>query len=791
MIRFLLLSIGLLFCSSIWAQKPGIPYSGIVLDKQGAPLTYVSVALQKADGKIFAATVTGQDGVFSFSKVPVADYMLEISCLGYKPVSAKISVESGKYDLGMFRLEDEIAVIDEVVVSARRSLITNEVDRLVYDVENDPEAQKLKTSQILGNMPFVRLNKQDGTFKVFDRDDYVITLNGKKSLFLSEANQYVANLLEGGNLKKIELITTPQGKYADMVAVINIVTKEELPDGIMGIVDLMGATPGIYKGLVDLTSKFDRLTFNAGYDFRGENQLKLTDSSYSINYLSEEKRTNISLQDREARTGTQSGFISGSYDFSEYDLLTFSVRGNTEYSKKWVDGRTAYYDDTDQLSDRYNYNSFSRQNAYKLLGVLNYQKTFKEKPDRIFTTTYRFEDHHTRNYYDLQTEYTQDIRDTENDISRNKTGIQEHTAALDFFDRIHSKHAYFVTAKYVNRHYTSDVNTSPQSEYLRDLNYIQQIGSVRTSYSFRTKKIMFSGDLNLEYTDNDVDFSEDNANLQKRYLYLMPKLNFLYRLSSRSTFSFLYDVPSYRPDIRLLNPYIDDSDPTHLFMGNPNLQPERSHILTSTYRYSRPKLSFFVRARYTYSDNAIYEYDYTTEAGELVSTYGNIGKTNSYAMSTEITYKPTEKIELWGAFQAKRTHYVLDEKDKFWLWHYTGNFTVEWDFWKDFYIMGLGWIDPISTSVQSTKRNYYVGSSLRLGYYVADKIHASVDCQNFYAKRLSNDYEKQTANFYSFKREQRTGRMITLSFTYYFGKLDKQVKKGSREVDNSDRSKEL
>ena len=37
----------------------------------------------------------------------------------------------------------------------------------------------------------------------------MITINGKKNLFLSEANQYVARLLQGDKMKQVELITSP------------------------------------------------------------------------------------------------------------------------------------------------------------------------------------------------------------------------------------------------------------------------------------------------------------------------------------------------------------------------------------------------------------------------------------------------------------------------------------------------------------------------------------------------------------------------------------------------------
>jgi hypothetical protein len=778
------LSLFLLIWVTAYAQRADSLYVGTILDQNNAPISYAAIALKRPDGRVIATAVSRQEGVFTFSGIVADKYTIEISCLGYKPIITEIEIALGKYNIGTFHLQEEVMMIDEVVVTARRSLISNQVDRLVYDVEKDPDARNMKTIQLLENIPFVRLNKQSGSLTVFGSDNYVITVNGKKSLYLSEANQYVANLLSGGNLKEIELITTPQGKYTDQIAVINIITKKELPDGIIGVIDVkLADDPLIFNGQTELTSKFGKLTFNLGYDGRVENSQRMQDSIYSINYLSEQKRSNILLQEREAKIRSHSGFLSGSYDFSEYDLLTFSVNINASAQENRSDAIVSYFDSNNNLSDNYNYNSLSKINTNTVLGMTNYQKTWKERPERILTATYRFEDNHADNRYDL-------LYNIGGESSGTKMRIREHTAAIDFFDRINSKHAYFMTGKYINRHYASDDKLSLTSDYVRNLDYWQQIWSVRGSYSFRTLKLMFSADLNLEYTDNNISFGEGLPDLRMHYLYLMPKLNVSYRISSNSTLTLNYDVPSYRPDIQLLNPFVNDSDPTHLYTGNPYLKPERSHILTSTYRLSKSKISFFVRGQYKYSGNAVYDYDYTTAAGELVTTYGNIGKTNAFSVSTEITYDVTDALEIWGTFEAKRTHYVLGKQEDFSLWHYSANWTLDWNFWNNFYMMGLVWIDPVSLSVQSVKDNYYVGSSLRIGYYSADKLHIFVDCQNFYARYLYNDYEKRTSDFYYFKHEQRTGRLISLGVTFYFGRLDKRVKKGIREVVNTDRSKE-
>mgnify|MGYP001385266654 CR=1 FL=1 len=102
----------------------------------------------------------------------------------------------------------------------------------------------------------------------------MITINGKKNLFLSEANQYVARLLQGDKMKQVELITSPQGQYSDKTAVINIVTKGSLPDGIVGNI-MIDFGKDFIKPNLGVTSKIGKLVYNMnyqlGYTYYSEN----------------------------------------------------------------------------------------------------------------------------------------------------------------------------------------------------------------------------------------------------------------------------------------------------------------------------------------------------------------------------------------------------------------------------------------------------------------------------------------------------------------------------------------
>ena len=99
----------------------------------------------------------------------------------------------------------------------------------------------------------------------------------------------------------------------------------------------------------------------------------------------------------------------------------------------------------------------------------------------------------------------------------------------------------------------------------------------------------------------------------------------------------------YRPGIWYLNPYLNNTDPSNLSQGNPNLESEKSHSFNIGYSNFTSKLSLNLSMRYSFTnnsierlttmvnDNSIAGLQNPTGKDVLYSTYENIGKTRSAA----------------------------------------------------------------------------------------------------------------------------------------------------------------
>src|SRR5690606_438942 len=68
---------------------------------------------------------------------------------------------------------------------------------------------------------------------------------------------------------------------------------------------------------------------------------------------------------------------------------------------------------------------------------------------------------------------------------------------------------------------------------------------------------------------------------------LIPSFTFDYKINDGITFTLNYKKNIQLPDISQLQEIVDISDPINIYLGNPNLQAERSHSIHSTISYSK------------------------------------------------------------------------------------------------------------------------------------------------------------------------------------------------------------
>lgn len=106
----------------------------------------------------------------------------------------------------------------------------------------------------------------------------------------------------------------------------------------------------------------------------------------------------------------------------------------------------------------------------------------------------------------------------------------------------------------------------------------------------------------LESTIHERDETIDNG-----FTHVLPSLDYRLQYDDSKTLRFRYTTRTREPSMTELQPFVDNTNPTRTYVGNPNLTPEYAHTLNTEYRFF-DQFSFvnlFTYARFSYVDNEI------------------------------------------------------------------------------------------------------------------------------------------------------------------------------------------
>jgi ferric enterobactin receptor len=122
------------------------------------------------------------------------------------------------------------ATASEVVITGKPPEVVDRIDRRVYNIEGDPQAQTGVVTDILKKLPSVSVDPKGNVALRGDKAVQIL-IDGKPPLDRNQLTNLAAN-----QVASVEVITNPSAEYAadGTAGVINIVTKKRRPPGLTG-----------------------------------------------------------------------------------------------------------------------------------------------------------------------------------------------------------------------------------------------------------------------------------------------------------------------------------------------------------------------------------------------------------------------------------------------------------------------------------------------------------------------------------------------------------------------------
>jgi len=791
------------------------------LSNETVPYATLSIALANAPQKAIKLLACDDDGKFTTTLKQPGTYIMSMQSLGKLPAVKRFTLSEGKksLNLGKLFMNDDTQQINEVTVVAQKPLVTVEVDKITYSLDDDPEAKTNNALEMFRKVPMITVDGED-KIQLKGSSNYKIYMNGKPSNLLSGENASdVLKSMPASSIKNIEVITDPGSKYdAEGVGgIINIITSKNAMQGYTGTVRANASTLGSFGGGGYVSLKVGNLGLTANYGYNNRNSPwndSHSERETDEDRLAEGRPTKLIEDGRSKYKGPfQYGYLEASYEIDTLNLISVGAnlfRGKSKNLSE-LDAVLNPLGDEFNSSPIYKFhrNSVSEGTFGSTDLNVDYQHSTSKK-DELLTVSYRFSqspndsESNTElsdvvNYY-LSNEYPK--------WNINDASTIEHTGQIDYTTPLFNKQTLEAGVKYINRQNKSNTleqiyndSTKMWEDHSRDnsqFRHTQHIYSAYLGYLIRLNKFGIKAGVRAEGTSLKAEFArKPDMDFSTNYFDVVPNATLTYQIDMSTQIRLGYNMRIQRPGIWYLNPYINDVDPQNISQGNPNLDSEKSNNVNLNFSKFTQKFSINASLSYTFVNNPIERYSFTADFpvddprsqynGAMWNTYDNIGKKQQVGMFLYGNWSPTTWFRIYmngGLDYTDLKAPTLDlKKDGVSGRVFAGTqFTLP----KDFRInLNGGYFSPWIMLQGKQSPFYFAGLNVSKDF-LKKKLSVSVGANNPLWKTMKMEMTTNGEGFRNVSTNWRSAREFRFSVSYRFGTMKGQIKKVRRGISNDD-----
>jgi outer membrane receptor protein involved in Fe transport len=819
-----------------WAQKdvaPSFTIKGVLLDsltQEGEPYATIRITKKGVPDKAVKMAVTGANGKFQEKlNVPAGDYAISISSIGKAPVVKDFTLKPSTkiIDLGTLYSSEANNELKGVEVVAQKPLVKVDVDKIEYNIEDDPDSKSNSILEMLRKVPLVTVDGEDNV-QVNGSSSFKIHVNGKPNNMMSNNPKEVLKSMPANTIKYIEVITSPGAKYdAEGVGgILNIVTVgggfEGYTATFRGNVSNNGAGAGTYAMV-----KQGKMTISVNYNYDYNNSPRSYSDNYRENYEpgARDEKFLESQSSSKSKGNFQHGNLEASYEIDTLRLLTaaFGMYGGSNESDN--NGNTVMYrTNHEDVAYRYRTDSRNKNSWYSINGNIDYQRTSRKNKQRMLTLSYKIntqpQTDNSKNVYldifpDEQKEELAERLRLENYHSDGKTNTMEQTFQVDYTTPIGKLHTIETGAKYIFRRNSSDnalyeaaggsdnytYNEDRSSEY-RHLNHIL---SAYAGYTLKYKDFSFKPGVRYEQTIQRVKYIVGpGEDFHTNYSDWVPSVSLGMKIGKTQNLRAGYNMRIWRPGIWNLNPYFNNQDPMSISQGNPDLKSEKNHAFDIAYSNFSAKFNINVSLRHSFGNNGIERVSrlITNENGEIFddnpehmapngamySTYDNIGKNRDTGLSLYLNWNASPKTRIYvngrGSYRDLKSE-AQGLHNYGWNVSCHGGIQHTLPLKIRLSLNGGGSTPYISLQGKGSGYQYY-SIGLNRSFLKDDRLTLNLYCNNIFEKYRTYNSHTKGDNFISKSSGKYPNRYVGFSIGYRIGELKASVKKAARSINNDD-----
>jgi outer membrane receptor protein involved in Fe transport len=801
---------------------------GKVLDNEGKPMPYTSVIVfqNKLDSAtntrkdiLLKGVITQNNGEFNLEDLPVmGPLILKISATGFKPYAQTVSFLTKKpapgtmpsfdKDLGNIKLTSDISQLQGVTVTASKPLMKVDMDKKVFNVEQNISSAGGTAQDVMRNVPSVNI----------DIDGKMTMRNSAPQLLIDgRPTTLTLDQIPADAIESVEVMTAPSAKYdasGGGAGIVNIVLKKNRKTGYNG-----NLRAGVDK----------RGGINGGADFNlRQGKVNIT-ASGMINQMRD--RTNghtdrLDIADdpnihtlQENTSKTNGGFMFGrlGLDYFVTNRTTLSVSGIKVHGSFKPSSILDINSDT--LYSGTPMTSFSRRttNGERTFNgnglVLGLKHLFPHEGEEL-TMDANYFGGKSDNSSDYSTDYY-NIKGgavTGNELEKidGSGKMRNITIQTDYVKPLGAKSKLEAGLRGAFRHIENnnynylfnestgqyDLTSGNTSNYKNNESVYAAYATFSSSIHNFSYKLGLRGE-SSEYTGELVQTGQKFSNSYP--ISLFPTVFLSQKLKHDQEVQISATRRINRPNFFQLIPFADSTDKFNITKGNPGLVPEFTQSLELSYlKTFKGNHTFLGSVYYKHTENTITSFidrqtDPTTGNTALINTY--INASSSYTTGAEFTVQ-NYFTKWWdmstniNLYNSKINASAGAQQDA--LWSMFGKINSNFKLPKAFDLQLTGTYQsktnlPINTNTgfgggppgleaqsasQGYIRSFYgIDIALKKSFLKTKALTATLGVTDIFRSRKTSQYSYSDYFIQNYER-LRNPQMIRLNIAYRFGKID-------------------
>ena len=779
--------------------------SGILVDSlNNERLPYVNVGMMRAVDSVFVAgTSSNEEGYFKLEHIPDGKYVFFVSSIGYESIKKILDVDNN-LDLGIVKMKSGSTRLDDIVIVEKRPLFSNEGEKTLYNVSEDPSVQTGTVSDALQNAPGVEVDVE-GNVTLRGVSSVDIWINGQPSNLNAENLKTYLQQMPANALERIEVITNPSARYASNSdgGIINIVTNAKIKKNqfvSFGVRASSSPNASPWASYVWANEKMSLNVFLSGNYSRWKN----AQNGYSTSFDNNLDTTNHTRYSGDSYSNNFGGGFNISFDYNIDTMNTISVWvGGWPNVSKSNSFNETFRHEYMQDSGMYHYKTYGNSDGMGNFfnGGLLYLHKFNNEGHNISlrmtgNISNGYSNNYHKKYYETQTWMDVDYRElsSHNDLGY---GVNlDYTLPYSENGEIGIGASY----EYSPDTYYMSYDTLAGDVYVTDImrSYDRNVGSNEYDVYFTLQQkwgnFVLKPGIRMEYEKLWCNISGyTTTNEDKDYLNWRPSLHISYRTKSMHNFNLSYSRRIAPPGARNLTSYKFYS--TESFTtGNPDLLPTYTNSIEGGWtkywnRFGSVGLTAYYRDSKNTVDN-ISDVVLDDFFGRYVqySYPVNVGKSSTKGLEANVTYRPTGmfNMRLYANvydyyFETKFNDELVEDNSLV----YSVRLNLWTKLWNKLEVHASGnYRSPQKSLFAERQANYSINCGLRADFFDRKmSVHINVnDIFNW------NKWDNNTTNPYyqSYSSFKFNSRSISAGLVFRFGKmeLERKAQVGGGEIQN-------